>query len=94
MLFDYDLAKQCPGKNLLNQGQIKQLTHQIKHYGEDNGLARPFIAIDYEGGAVDRLNHVEGCLKTKKPDELGNFPMKPCESEVEKWLETLQAARF
>lgn len=93
LLFDYDLAKQCPGKNLLDQGQIKQLTQQIKHYGGEKGLL-PFIAIDYEGGAVDRLKYIEGCPKTKKPDELGKLSDEALRSEVRKMAKTLQALGF
>jgi beta-N-acetylhexosaminidase len=98
LLFDYDLMKKSPGKNLVNQAQIKQLTNQIKHYAQkslyssEDGL--PFIAIDYEGGAVDRLSHIEGCLKTKKPCELAQLSDEALRVEAGKMAKTLQALGF
>ena len=68
LLFDLDWGTQKPGKNLKTKTQIKQLTQQLNHYtnlqrGSD--FKPPlFIALDYEGGAVDRLANINGCMTT------------------------------
>lgn len=99
LLFDYDLIKKCPNKNLVNQAQIKQLTNQLKSYAQKSAYSKekgllPFIAIDYEGGAVDRLNQIDGCLKTKKPRELAMLSDEALQAEAGKMAETLQALGF
>ncbi|KTD39239.1 glycosyl hydrolase [Legionella nautarum] len=92
LLFDYDLVNQCQGKNLVDQAQIKQLTHQISAYA--NQFPAPFIAIDYEGGAVDRLRHIPGCMTTKKPIELTMLSEAALQAEIEKMAETIKALGF
>jgi beta-N-acetylhexosaminidase len=62
ILFDKDLTTGLQGKNILNPVQIKQLTQQLKNYS--TASLPLFIALDYEGGAVDRLSHVESCRPT------------------------------
>ena len=98
LLFDYDLRQNRQGKNLVNQAQIKQLTNQLKHYAKMSphnldGLV-PFIAIDYEGGAVDRLRHIDGCIKTKQPTELTALSEEALELEIGKMAETLKQLGF
>ncbi len=99
LLFDYDLIKKSPGKNLQTKAQIKQLTTQLKRYGQHSAFAReegldPFIAIDYEGGAVDRLASIEGCLKTKKPCELAMLSDEALRVEAGKMAKMLQDLGF
>ncbi len=98
LLFDYDLMKKSQGKNLVNQAQIKKLTTQLKHYAQkspcngENG--HPFIAIDYEGGAVDRLSHIEGCLKTQNPCELALLSEEALRAEAGKMANTVKTLGF
>ncbi|CDZ78727.1 Beta-hexosaminidase A precursor [Legionella massiliensis] len=99
ILFDYDLVKKSQGKNLVNQSQIKYLTNQIHHYAKRSAYSQeegraPFIAIDYEGGAVDRLKHIDGCIKTKKPCELATLSDEALRFEAEKMAQTLKALGF
>lgn len=76
LLFDKDL--QCEnhkiGKNLQTKPQIIQLNQQLRHFSaKTKGLVGElplWIAIDYEGGLVDRLAHVPDCPSTIKPAEL------------------------
>ena len=60
ILFDKDLATGMYGKNLKSQAQIKHLIHQLNHYSEKisakNNDTSLLMAIDYEGGAVDRFD--------------------------------------
>lgn len=65
LLFDLDIQTKSYGKNLRDKEQIKQLTDQLNHYANVNCTLPLFIAVDYEGGAVDRLSKVPGCMKTK-----------------------------
>lgn len=99
LLFDYDLVKKTQGKNLVSQSQIAQLTSQINHYAQRSIFHHeqslmPFIALDYEGGAVDRLKHIEGCLKTQKPFELANLSLHDLRVECQKMAETLKNLGF
>jgi beta-N-acetylhexosaminidase len=91
LLFDYDLLHKKPGKNLVNREQIRQLTEQINDYAE--GIP-PFIAIDYEGGAVDRLSQIQGCHKTKKVSELAEMDDESLHQELVEMAETLQGLGF
>ncbi|PJE15821.1 glycoside hydrolase family 3 N-terminal domain-containing protein [Legionella sp.] len=92
LLFDYDLINQRQGKNLVDKAQIKQLTHQIRAYAKQPPA--PFIAIDYEGGAVDRLRHIPGCITTKKPIELTMLSETALQAEIEKMAETVKSLGF
>ena len=64
LLFDVDFETKKSGKNLKDCEQIRAMTRQLRAASEAYPL---FIAIDYEGGAVDRLRHVPGCMKTMTP---------------------------
>ena len=67
LLFDFDLPRGVYGKNLKDKIQIKRLNDDLNRYSSQSQSDIPlFIAIDYEGGAVDRLASVPGCMKTKK----------------------------
>ncbi len=97
LLFDYDLVKNCHGKNLVNQRQIKQLTGQLHYYADlssEKSDLPLFIALDYEGGAVDRLSQIDGCMKTIKPCELAILSETSLEAELEKMAETFKSLGF
>lgn len=93
LLFDFDLPKKEYGKNLKNQDQIKQLTQQLRACAKAQGLPL-FIALDYEGGAVDRLRHIEGCMKTLKPIEQALLSDAQLYEEASKMAVTLKALGF
>lgn len=98
LLFDYDLHKKTQGKNLVNPAQIKQLTSQIRHYATMSPFSQgdlvPLIAIDYEGGAVDRLRYVDDCMVTKKAHELATLAESAFQTEVTKMAEMLAQLGF
>lgn len=92
ILFDYDMLRQIQGKNLKDKAQIKQLTSQLKaHSNSDLPL---LIAIDYEGGAVDRLRHVPDCKTTMSPAALAKLPPESLQAELNTMAATLQELGF
>lgn len=72
ILFDRMLNQPDEPKNLVDKAQIKTLTCALKEAACDRALP-PFIAIDYEGGEVDRLQWIEGCPKTLRPADLAQL---------------------
>lgn len=98
LLFDYDLIDKRQGKNLVNQAQIKQLTHQLNCYAKKSSPSKDapglFIALDYEGGAVDRLRHIDGCMVTQNPSELAKLSDDAFRVEIEKMAKTLKSLGF
>jgi len=97
LLFDYDLINKRQGKNLVSQAQVKQLTQQLNHYAKKcpyNKDIPLFIALDYEGGAVDRLRHIDGCMATQKPSELAKLSEEAYQVEIEKMAQTVKSLGF
>lgn len=90
LLFDYDLANQCQGKNLTDLDQIALLTQQI----QDCSLYPPFIAIDYEGGAVDRLAKIQGAPETIRPIDLSGASNERISEVAAKMAMTLKSLGF
>ncbi|KTD11242.1 glycoside hydrolase family 3 N-terminal domain-containing protein [Legionella jamestowniensis] len=96
LLFDYDLIHQRQGKNLVNRAQIKHLIDQLHQANNALGKGTPplFIAVDYEGGAVDRLKYIENCTKTVTPAELAKFSSINFQAEVHQMANTLHELGF
>ena len=98
LLFDYDLPKKCYGKNLRNKEQIRELLHQLNHFADhsqDEEDRLPlFIALDYEGGAVDRLKKIDGCMTTMKASDQALLADEVLYREAEKMAVTLQELGF
>ncbi|KTC78093.1 glycoside hydrolase family 3 N-terminal domain-containing protein [Legionella brunensis] len=96
LLFDYDLIHQRQGKNLINCAQIQSLTEQLQHINNTASEERPplFIAIDYEGGAVDRLKHIDGCMSTVCPAELARLSPTDLQAEIHKMAKTIKSLGF
>lgn len=97
LLFDYDLINKQQGKNLVDQQQIRQLTEQLNHYSDCSRLKDNlplFIAIDYEGGVVDRLSKISGCIKTIRPCELAKLSEREIYSEAGKMADMLKSLGF
>jgi len=95
ILFDYDLSNQQPGKNLVNQAQIKELTQELQEAAQKNAQNLPlFIAIDYEGGAVDRLKHIAGCPPTVTPENFTFLSPSDQELQLKSMTATLRTLGF
>lgn len=98
LLFDFDMPNQCFGKNLKSREQIKQLTTQLNFYADNvqsDGEKLPlFIAIDYEGGAVDRLKKIDGCMATMTASAQAQLADEALNVEAMKMAETLKNLGF
>jgi beta-N-acetylhexosaminidase len=94
LLFDYDIARKQYGKNLKTRQQIQELNAELRHFSNFNDQLPLFIALDYEGGAVDRLKHIPGCMATKSAAELGALSDNELYSEAEKMALTLKQLGF
>ena len=93
LLFDFDLTTQCYGKNLKNREQIARLIDQLNHFAGTDKLPL-FIALDYEGGAVDRLAQIDGCMKTMKASEQALLSDAALFQEASSMAITLQELGF
>lgn len=92
LLFDKDLTTGLQGKNLLNKQQIKTLTTKLKSYASDK--LPLFIAVDYEGGAVDRLRHIEGCRPTISPARQAALSEERFDEEIRQMARELVSLGF
>jgi len=98
LLFDFDMSTKTYGKNLRHCNQIKRLVHQLKHYAESSSANKeklpPFIALDYEGGAVDRLSKIDNCMTTMSAFHQGLLSDDALYLEAEKMAMTLKELGF
>ncbi|MFJ1268277.1 glycoside hydrolase family 3 N-terminal domain-containing protein [Legionella lytica] len=99
ILFDRDVASGDYGKNLKDPQQIKQLIHQLNHYAaqysdEDNHQVPLFTAIDYEGGAIDQLTHVEDSMPTMSALSMAHLSEDALHAELSQMAETISALGF
>lgn len=98
ILFDFDVASQTQGKNLRNQQQIKTLIKHLNHFASLGDSAEEklplFVALDYEGGAVDRLKKIDGCMSTIKPCEQALLSDQALYHEAERMALTIEDLGF
>lgn len=95
LVFDKDLSTGRFGKNLINKNQIKQLLQQLNHYSNQLDNSSPLLtAIDYEGGAVDRLANIAGCPPTIKATDLTLLPPEALEEKINTMALTLKSLGF
>jgi beta-N-acetylhexosaminidase len=97
LLFDKDIDTNTYEKNLKTPTQIKHLIHQLNHYAKVSPKYENlplFTAIDYEGGAVDRLAMIEDCMATLSAQELALLSDADLEQEVDEMAATLAFLGF
>lgn len=99
ILFDKDLSAGTYGKNIKSQAQIKHLIEQLNHYAikvvdEHHHDLPLLVAIDYEGGAVDRLTRVEGCMRTMRAIDMAKLSDEALDAEFSHMAETLNSLGF
>ncbi len=95
LLFDVDLQTKTLGKNLKNAKQIKRLNHDLQQCAAMAGHAWPLlIAVDYEGGAVDRLSTIPGCMPSMKALEQAALSTDAFQAEARKMALTLKELGF
>lgn len=98
LLFDIDLVTGTYGKNLKNPSQIKQLVSQLNHFSSSEARANEqvalLIAIDYEGGSVDRLARLESCMPTLSARDLTQLSEAELNEELTQMAFTLKSLGF
>ena len=67
VLFDYDVPLASPKRNILNPTQLARLTQEL----QERSAIPLFIAIDQEGGKVNRLKVSRGFPRTISAAKLG-----------------------
>ncbi len=67
ILFDYDVALKKPGRNIVSPEQLAELTAQLRTPAQ----IPLFLAVDQEGGKVQRLKAAAGFRETPSAAELG-----------------------
>lgn len=87
ILFDYDCKTKQFARNIQNPDQLKKLTQQLQKYA-NNTL---FIAVDYEGGAVNRLKTQYGFPSTKTAAEVAVLSVDEIKSYAEQMASTLKS---
>ena len=68
ILFDYDCAAKSPVRNIQSPEQVKQLVQDLQAAADNTPL---LVAIDQEGGRVNRLKERFGFPPTLSAQELG-----------------------
>ncbi|RUQ97483.1 glycoside hydrolase family 3 N-terminal domain-containing protein [Legionella septentrionalis] len=97
LLFDFDVAANQFGKNLRDQEQIITLNRQLVSYANANPSEYNlplYIALDYEGGVVDRLAAVPGCMSTVRPCDQALLSDEDLYQEAKKMALTLKKLGF
>lgn len=98
ILFDYDLKHQAYRRNIRNPAQLKKLTTALQNMAKKADQYRVnsaessyplIIAVDYEGGAVDRLNSRYGFPKTYSAQQFSKLPAKQAKQQAKNMAETL-----
>ena len=64
---NYDVPSNSYPRNIINSSQIKKLISDLQKYSADN----LFVAIDAEGGEINRLKKENGFLPILSPEKMG-----------------------
>lgn len=98
ILFDVDLSNNTQGKNLQTRQQIINLNQQLKDCARmSSGTAGElplFIAVDYEGGVVDRFKKISGCLTSINPCQLTTLPEKQLIALLQQMADMIKSLGF
>lgn len=80
--------------NIQHAEQVKQLTHQLRHYASEANLSPFFIGIDYEGGTVNRLSSQAGFDPVLSAAEIGLNSYGKAEQAAAQMAATLNQLGF
>lgn len=95
ILFDHRLHAPDVPQNLIDCAQIKRLTSALKKAATiHDASALLLIAIDYEGGAVDRLRRIQGCPLTLTARDLAQLSISEQRAQCQLMAETLSELGF
>lgn len=90
-LSDYDVPSQSFPRNIVSPGQTKQLIADLKKY---SGTPL-FVAVDAEGGSVNRLKPQYGFLPIDSPAQMGaDKTLKTTDTESAKIADQLKGLGF
>lgn len=92
LLFDFNMQTNSFGKNLQTPEQIQRLNQQLLNYSASD--LPLFIALDYEGGHVDRLKKIAGCRATMSPLAQAKLSESELQAEVQAMALTLKQLGF
>lgn len=87
ILFDYDVPSKNPERNIASPDQVRDLTSDLRRYAAPGLL----IAVDQEGGRIQRLKPRFGFPDTASQQELGRLDSeKATKSQAKKIADTLR----
>lgn len=98
ILYDYDFPTKTYEHNIKNPEQLKRLTQQLQAYAKlaaerhGNQFYPLLIAIDYEGGKVNRLKESYGFPKTLSAADIAQLSYTEANQYAQRMAETLQQA--
>jgi beta-N-acetylhexosaminidase len=86
ILFDYDCHTKTQGKNILSLTQVQKLNYDIKSFyaSRHTDNQRIWLAIDLEGGRVDRLKNCAQYPVLASPYKMTTYPR---ETRLKLWQE-------
>jgi len=90
ILFDYDVPFQSFPRNIISPEQTKKLISSLQAYAK----TPLFIAVDAEGGRINRLKEKYGFLKIPSAKEIGNKNPEKAEIIYEKLASQLYDLGF
>lgn len=96
ILYDRKLV----GKNILNPEQVQALNQSLQNFNHTGHHAykRPdlplLIAVDYEGGKVNRLKETYGFPTTLSAEAIGQLSMQDANTQAANMADTLNTAGF
>lgn len=100
ILFDYDYPNQRYGKNIQNPSQVTQLNQTLQTLNtnarlrDHQPLLPLIIAVDYEGGRVNRLKETYGFPPTISAAEAGNMQAEDVSAAANTMATTLAQLGF
>lgn len=94
ILFDYDMQKHKPEKNFINYQQIYKLNADLRHLASQQKDMPLLIAVDYEGGAVDRLRCLDKEKKTLSPKQYAQLSSQERQQEAQNMADALKELGF
>lgn len=100
ILFDYDYRTKTYDRNIESPEQVKQLNRDLQYFTRYSNLKHHranlplLIAVDYEGGKVNRLGEQYGFPATLSAAEVGKRSFTEAESIAESMAKTLHKAGF
>lgn len=94
VLFNYHCKKKTLEKNIESPEQVTKLIEHLKKTAKKCSDAPLFIAIDYEGGNVNRLHETQGFPQTKSAKTVGAMEPQQITDEAVNMAKTLKTHGF